>query len=422
MANDFSGNFREKILNIFADSFESSRVLLNTVNTSLFRGQFNPSSGSSVAMKRPHQYAVINTPKGDISAQTKSAIISGDITCNVQEVATVALEWDSFDESLTMNQLEELLRPAAEELVIDTETKLYDFATKSLGLTYGTPGTAVAAWSDVAGTDAMGRSVGVPMTGERFYVMNPFENLALSDAQNGLTAADDLVRTAWENARISKNFGGMRALMSNAQSTFDTMDGVDRIGALAADPDETYLTAKDSMTQAWSVTGFEANATIKAGDTVEVTGRFQVNIRNRKIIKGVGGANVKFRAVVTADVLLGASGEGVITVTGPGIFETLGQYNTVNSKLTSGDVVTVITPDNTELQPSLYYHKNALSVTSVPQKKLFATDGLMTTKDGLQIRITKFADGETNENKIRFDLIPAFAVINPFWGGQAYGL
>ncbi|NOY21861.1 P22 phage major capsid protein family protein, partial [Shigella flexneri] len=51
--------------------------------------------------------------------------------------------------------------------------------------------------------------------GENYAVMDPWSAQRLADAQTGLHASDQLVRTAWENAQIPTNFGGIRALMSN---------------------------------------------------------------------------------------------------------------------------------------------------------------------------------------------------------------
>jgi hypothetical protein len=192
------------------------------------------------------------------------------------------------------------------------------------------------------------------------------------------------------------------------------------VGALASAPTLTYAGAKDTMTQVWSVTGFTASATVKAGSTVEVTGKYQTNVRNGETIRK-GGSPVKFRGVVTADVALDVSGEGDLVIAGAGIYEAAGGYNTTDAALAT-DVVTILGASATIYQPNLYYHKDAVSLATVPQKKLYDTDTIFTTKDGLQIRVCKYSDGDSNTQMIRFDIIPAFATVSPFMGGQAYGL
>ena len=72
MANNLSSNVTRKVARVFLDAFENSRVITKTVDTQLLADKFNPSSGSTVDFKRPHDYKTIRTSGGDISASTKS--------------------------------------------------------------------------------------------------------------------------------------------------------------------------------------------------------------------------------------------------------------------------------------------------------------------------------------------------------------
>ena len=130
---------------------------------------------------------------------------------------------------------------------------------------------------------------------------------------------------------------------------------------------------------------------------------------------------VVFSGTVTAPVTLGASGEGTLVITGPAINEALGQYNTVDSAPLIGDVVTLGGAASTIIQPNLFWHKQAFSVGSVPIKKLQSVDTVATTSDGLQFRVSKGSDFLANEQKVRFDFRPAYAVLNPFFAGQSFG-
>jgi len=125
---------------------------------------------------------------------------------------------------------------------------------------------------------------------------------------------------------------------------------------------------------------------------------------------------------VTADVTL-VAGAGTLLVAGPAIFEANGQYNTVDSAPVAGDVVTIINAAATTVyQPNLFYSKQAFGLGSVPLKKLYSTDTIATTEDGIQIRISKYADGDANKQKVRFDMLPAYATFNPFFAGQGFGV
>jgi len=422
MANNLSSNITRKVARVFLDAFESSRVLTKTVDTQLLSGKFNPSSGSNVDFKRPHDYNSIRTSGGDISSSTKSDIISGKATGTVQNYFTVATEWGNVEEALELDQLDDILAPMARRIVTDLELDLGSYMLKNANLHYGTPGTVVDAWTDVAGAAALMDSIGVPMEGEKYYVMNPYTTTNLSSAQNGLNAADSLVRTAWEKAQISSNFGGLMAITSNALKTYTSGTTSDRAGTLSAAPTATYVAHKDTMIQSLAVAGFSASATIKAGEIVQVTGRNRLSLSTREPILDASGNEILWSGIVTEDVTLNGSGAGTLLVAGPAINEANGQYNTVDTALDSGDVITVLGSASTVYQPNMFYHKQAFGLGTVKLPKLYSTDTIATTQDGMSIRVSKYADGDANTQKIRFDMLPAYATFNPFFAGQGFGV
>lgn len=423
MANNLDSNVTRQVARVFLEKFESSRVLTKTVNSQLLSGKFNPSSGSTVDFKRPHDYKTIRTSGGDISGSTKSDIIAGKATGTVQNYFTTATEWGNLEEAIQLDQLDQILAPMAQRIVTDLEVDLAAYMQKNCNLHYGTPGTAIDAWGDVAGANALMESVGVPMEGNRYYVMNPFVSTALANTQSGLASGDNmLVNTAWQNAQISRDFGGLRALTSSSLKSRTSSDAADRAGTLAADPTVTYVAHKDTMIQNLSVTAFTANAVVKAGDIVTITGRNRLNIATKEVMLDASGAAVLWSGVVTADVTLGASGEGVLAVAGPAIYEATGAYNTVDSAPVTGDVVTILGAASATYQPAMFYHEQAFGIGTVKLPKLYSTDTIATTKDGFSIRVSKYSDGDANKQMVRFDLLPAYATFNPFFAGQGYGV
>jgi len=422
MGNSLSSNWSRKLMEVFLEKFEASRVLTKTVNTQLFAGKFTPSSGSNVDIKRPHDYNVLSTAGGDISGSTKSDIISGKATATVQNYMTVATEWSNIEEALELNQLDQILAPMATRLVTQLEVNLGSYMAKNCGLSVGVPGTAIDAWSDIAKQSSLLNAIGAPTDMQWHSVVGPYVQQALASVTNGLSpATGTLVNTAWEKAEISRNFAGMRVSMSNCLPSRTNGASADRIGALTGAPTATYVAAKDSMTQVWAVTGFSNGATLVPGDILEVTGRYYVSQGSRQTIFDEAGTPVKFRATVTTGVTLGASGEGNVTVTAPAIYEATGQYNSVSSALTTSDVVTVLGATAAVVQPALFYHPQAFAMASVKLPKLFSTDTVAVTEDGISIRVSRYADGDANVQNVRFDLLPAFGTMNPFLAGQGFG-
>ena len=423
MANNFDSNFTLKLAKGFLPAFESERVLSKNVNTQKLDGKFNPASGETTAFKRPTDYVSTRTAKGDVTAETPSDIIAGQALGIVQDYFTVLVEYDVFDQQLKMDEITELLRPAAKRIVTDFELDFAGYMMRNSGLLAGTPGTSVTAWNDVAQAGAIMESSGIPKDDSWFYTMNPFTQTNLASDQRSLGAggsAGGLIKSAHEEAMITSGFAGMNVMTGTTLDSFTTPATGDTAGVVGS-VDVTYVTAKDTMTQSIGVTGIGAfTGTIVAGTVVQITGRNRLNMNTRKPVIDAAGANVEFTAVVTADAAF-TGGAGTLVVSGPGIFEATGAYNTTDSAIAVSDVITILNADSTLFQPNLFWHKQAFSVGSVPIPKLQSTDTLATTEDGLQIRVSKGSDFLANKQMVRFDFWPAFATFNPFFAGQGFG-
>jgi len=422
MANSLTSNVTRKLMRIFLKHFESNRVVTKTVDTQLFEGKFTPASGTTVDIKRPHDYRTIRTAGGDISLSTKDDIISGKATATVQNYFTAATEWGNVEEALELDQLDQIIAPMARRIVTDLETDFAQFMLENSGLVHGTPGTAVTAWSDVAEAGALLSSIGVPGDMPWYYLINPFTQVVLADQQNSLTAVDSLVRTAWTDAQISRNFGGMRALTANALGSVTIAAIADPAGAVNGAPTATYVAAKDSMQQTIIVDGFGTfGGTLPAGSVVQIGALEDTALLNQSTRNAAldgAGANIPWRGVTVSDAAF-TSGAATLVVSSPAIFEADVAYNTVNNVIEDDDVLDILTEGAT-FSPNLFYHPQAFSMASVKLPKLFSTDTTVTTEDGFSLRVSKYADGDANQQKVRFDLLPAFATLNPWFAGHGW--
>lgn len=422
MPNNLTSNTSPLLARTFLEKFESSRVLCKAVDTQMISGISSPRYGGEVSVKRPHDYNAIRTPDGNISASNKSEIISGKATATVQNYITVSTEWENVEEALELDQLDQILAPLATRCVTELETSFAGYAINNCNLSVGTPGEAVDAWSDIAAANSLMDSMGIPMDNDIYYAMNPYTTTNLADTQSSLASgSNDLVDSAWKRAQVSNKFGGMSPIKCNTLQTVTDGPLADRAGTLSGNPIVTYVAHKDTMVQSLAVAGFSNNGVIKAGSVVEITGRHYLNQSTRKVFTDGAGNMVKYRAVVTEDVTLNGSGAGTISVAGPAIFETNGQYNTVDSAPVSGDVITVLGANQGTYQPNLFFHKQAYGIATIKLPKLYSTDTVITSEDGMSIRVSRYADGDANTQKVRFDLLPAFVTFNPFFAGLGYG-
>ena len=331
MANDLT-LFTRALAEPFLKSFETERVLSKNVNTQLLAGKFGPTSGENVDFKRAVDYNTVRTPKGDVSGETPSDIITGKATGTTQDYFTSFVDYDEADEAIKMGNVAELLAPMATRMVTDLELDFGQFMVKNTALLAGNVGTGVTTWDHVAYAGAMMQSSGVPMDEQWCYAANPFTQTALSSNQRSLggeTGSMDANR----NATITDNFAGMRVMTATTLPTFQTGVGADRTGAVVGTPVATYSAAKDTMTQVVGVTGFEPNLVVSAGETVKFSVITRLNLSTRQPIIDSAGNQVVFTATVHETVTLDGSGAGNLVITGPAINEAGGSYNTTSSAI-----------------------------------------------------------------------------------------
>ena len=425
MANNFDSNFTRKLARVFLEKFECARVHSKNVNTQLLKGRFDPASGANVDFKRPTDYKAVRTSTGDISGSGASDIITGKATGTVQDYITVNVDFNEADEAIKMDQLDQLLAPMATRIATTLELDFANFMMLNSGLLAGTVGTAATTWDHVAEGGAMLQAHGVPTDMPWYYTTNPFTQRSLASNQRSLGAggsAGAMITEAHKKATIVQGFAGFdRVMTATTLPSYATFSDADRAGTLTAAPTPTYVAAKDTMTQVLAVTAFGADTVVAAGEKITVAGSNRLNLSTRELILDESGNAILFSGTVTETVTLDGSGAGNITITGPGIYEATGAYNTVDAALANGAVVTLLGAASKTLQPNLFWHKDAFSIGSVPIKKLYSTDTLGTTEDGLQLRCSKYSSGDANTQTVRFDLRPAFAALNPFFAGHGYG-
>lgn len=111
-----------------------------------------------------------------------------------------------------------------------------------------------------------------------------------------------------------------------------------------------------------------------------------------------------------------------VTLSGVPIYDTTNpQYNSVSRQVAAGDAVSVVGTASQTMKPNLFYNKFFCGLGSIPLPKLHSIDSAVATYEGFSIRVHKYADGDANVQKMRFDLLPAYVCFNPHMGGQFFG-
>ena len=424
MANDISSNVSTVTLKKFLPSFMANQVVTKSVNRQLVQGEINPSTGDTVFVKRPHQWEPERTPDGDVSSSTKNQITSGKAATTVQDYITVRIEYSQLEEAIELNQLDKILEPVAKRMTDENEKSLVKFMIDNSSLFLGTAGTQVAAWSDVAQTFTHMNAVGVP-NGNQFAVMNPWAVQNLADAQTGLFN-ESLVKTAWEEAVITRNFGGGIAFRSNNLRSHTVGAHADNaLTVTSANSGVTYPSVKDTMQQTISITGFPTGTAdvLLAGDVLQFDTVLLVNQQVKEAIFDDTGSTKKFTATVVNDVASDGGGIGIVTITAPIIDDAVNpQYNTVVAEPGIGDSVTVVSGATGAVnQPNLFYHRDAFTMATVQLPKLAAKESSIVNNEGFSIRVHRYSDGDANRQMVRFDMLPAYGAMNPLMAGKFFG-
>ncbi|MDJ4946845.1 head protein [Salmonella enterica] len=420
--NNLDSNVSQIVLKKFLPGFMSDLVLAKTVDRQLLAGEINSSTGDSVSFKRPHQFSSLRTATGDISGQTKNNLVSGKATGRVGNYITVAVEYGQLEEAIKLNQLDEILMPVRQRIVTDLETELAKFMMNNGALSLGSPNTPINKWSDVAQTASFLKDLGVN-EGENYAVMDPWSAQRLADAQSGLHGSDKLIQTAWEDAQISGNFGGIRALMSNGLAS-RSQGAFGGTLTVQANPTVTYIAVKDTYQFTVTLAGATASVTgfLKAGDQIKFTNTFWLNQQSKQALYN-GSTPISFTATVLQDANSTAGGQVTVTLSGVPIYDAAPQqqYNAVSRQVVAGDAVTVIGTASQTMKPNLFYNKFFCGLGTIPLPKLNSIDSAVATYEGFSIRVHKYADGDANVQKMRFDLLPAYVCFNPHMGGQFFG-
>lgn len=435
MANNFVSAQTQKVADVILDGFEANAVISKAVDTQMLNaeGIDQPENGGSISFQRPMQFKSSSTANGDISATTASDIVYGKATGTVQNVITIEVNYNSVDQAIKARQLDRHLMNIGPQLVSDIESSFTDFIVKNSGITTGTVGTQVGTWQAVADTKAFASSMGFP-SGELTYALNPYSMSKLAGLQNGIAnMPSNMVKSAWEQAQAGSQVAGINTLATETLTNYQAGALAGGTGTLSATPDGTYVTAKDTMTQSIALTGLTAStaAALRAGDTIEWTGtganaRSYVNMKNRQAFIDSTGAVVPFRQTVTSVTNNTSAGGAVtVTVTPPAIFEAgatpNGQYNNISAALTSGDAFIIRGAANTNYKPNLCFHKQAFGIGFVKLPKLSSTDTIVTSEQGVSMRVSKGVDIRGNKNIMRVDVLPAFICYNPLLSMRAWG-
>lgn len=365
--------------------------------------------GETISIRRPADFTV----RTGATMNTQD-VIEGKTTLTVDQQIGVDFKFTSVERTLQIKELgERVMKPAMESIINhmanDVATQMYRGAYNWVG----TPGNELGTFAEFALGPERLDEMGVP-TSRRCALLSPADHWGLIGGQTGLYIQNE-ARQAYVGGKLGM-IGGVDTYMSQVTPTHTTgtRDATTPLTD-GASQTVTYDTAKNTWTQTLVTDGWDASATIKAGDVFTLgtagAGIYMVNPRTKQ------STGILQQFVVTADVTANATttSDTNLTISPPII--TSGPHQTVELvgiSDTDGLAITPVGSASTSYRQNMVFHPNSMALAVVPME---SPDGAVNvsrqSKNGFSVRVIPVYDGTNDVGKYRLDLLYGRRLIDP---------
>jgi hypothetical protein len=301
---------------------------------------------------------------------------------------------------------ERVLKPRISQLASSIDADVAN-AFQTIGNSVGTPGTTPA--SSLVLLQAQQKlNENAAVMSPRYATVNPAANAGLVEGMKGLFNPTDTVSKQFKNGMMGTGVLGFEEInmsQSIKQFTCGTRDAVG--GSTSA-----AVTTEGATTIA--ITGAGANDTVKAGDVFTVADCFAVNPQTRESTGSL------FQFVALANVTLGASGEGNVTVAP--IYSANHALATVNALPGNGKAVVFVGASGGQYAQNLVYHKDAITFATadllMPQGVDMASRAV---HNGISLRVVRQYDINNDRLPCRIDVLYGYSTIRPQMAVRMWG-
>jgi hypothetical protein len=242
----------------------------------------------------------------------------------------------------------------------------------------------------------------------RYATVNPAANAGLVEGMKGLFNPTDTISKQFKNGMMGTGVLGFEEInMSQSIKQFTTGTRTATGGTTSA-----AVTAEGATTIA--ITGAGNANTVRAGDVFTVNGCFAVNPQTRESTGSL------FQFVALANVTLGSSGEGNITVAP--IYSAANALATVNVLPATSQAVVFVGAAGTQYAQNLVYHKDAITFATadllLPQGVDMASRQV---HNGISLRIVRQYDINNDRMPCRIDVLYGYSTIRPQMACRVWG-
>ena len=328
-------------------------------------------------------------------------------TLTVASQKHIGVNFTSAELTLQLDDFaERVLKPRISQLAASIDADVAN-SFKYIGNSVGTPGTTPST-SLVLLQAQQKLNENAAVMSPRYATVNPAANAGLVEGMKGLFNPTDTISRQFKNGMMGMGVLGFDEInMSQSIKQFTT-------GSRTATGGTTSAAVSSEGATTIAITGAGANKTVKAGDVFTVADCYAVNPQTRESTGSL------FQFVATADVSLGSSGEGNITVAP--IYSSSNALATVNALPGNSKAVVFVGAAESQYPQNLVYHKDAIT---------FATADLMMPQgvdmasrqvhNGISMRIVRQYDINNDRMPCRIDVLYGYSVIRPQMGVRLWG-
>lgn len=365
--------------------------------------------GDSVRVRKPVKFYA-----ADGATRVNQDINEESTNITVDERKHVS--WEFSMEALTLEveeYSERYIKPAMIVLANEMDMSILRTGAEAFFNRVGEPGTTPSSFSDLGDAAERMDTMSVPDDGQRNVILNPKARWAISDTIGSTVFNAEMVGDMYRKGRLG-NLANLEIYGSQNVHRHTTGDhnGTPLVN------DASFTNGSNQI----AIDGGDASATtgyLRAGDVITIAGVNSVNPVNRQDT----GDSAQFVVLEDADT----NGSGEVTVTvypelNDGSVTATQAYQTVTDLPADNAAVTVVGSADTAYPQNLAFHRNALSLVTVPlQLPESAGFKARATWDGYSIRVVKDYDIDNDKEVIRLDVLWGVDGIYPELGVRLDG-
>ena len=328
-------------------------------------------------------------------------------TLTVSSQKHIGVSFSSAELALSLDDFaERVLKPRISQLASTVDADVAN-AYKQIGNTVGTPGVAPATALVLLQAQQKLNENAASMS-PRYATVNPAANAALVNGLAGFFNPTDVISRQFKNGMMGENVLGYEEVNMSQSIKVHTCGTRTATGGTVA----ATVTAQGATTI--SITGAGNGATVKAGDVFTVNNCFAVNPQTRE------STGSFFQFVALADVTLGSSGEGDITVAP--IYTAANALATVDTFPASGAAVVFTGAAGGSFPQNLVYHRDAIAFATadllLPQGVDMAARAV---HNGISMRVVRQYDINNDRMPCRVDILYGYNTIRPQMAARMWG-